>query len=1296
MKHIVHNLKKLNTLLLLLALMGVSEIGWGQYSVNFDGTSDATHATDYGFTNHSLSGITWTGVQAIIPTSPLADWYNGIRSARLRGYSTSHMTMTSNKSNGIGTISFNYRRYGTDAQVTWRVDYSTNNGSTWSQVGSNFTAPANNDIQLFSETINVSGDVRIRIIHVSGGNTSTNRRLNIDDLLITDYSASTPTITVTPSSLSSFTYVQGSGPSTEQTFTVSGSNLTADISIAASTNYEISKSSGTGYTTPLTFAQTSGSVAEQTVYVRLKAGLSVGNYNNENITATSTGATNKTVTCSGSVSAPPAPNLAITGSTNHGSVCPNSSASLITYTITNNGNLAAEGISVISSDAQFVVSNLSSTTIAVGGTATYNVTFTPSSAGAKTATITVSSSTSGSNSPTSSLSGTGLSSVTAAVATSAATSITVSTATLNGNLTTLGVCPATNEKGLVYSQTSVNSNPLVDGTGVTKTSVSGLTTGAYLLALSGLNSGTEYSFKAYVYDGTTYTYGSVATFTTVVAAPVAISATSIGATGFTANWESVQGASSYRLDVANSASFTSNFLAITDDFENNNLSNWSNINDWVTSNSAPLNGTYSLKNNISGSAGSSYIYAQPEGINLNAGNTVWQFNIRPGFDPSTNNKAWFYLTANATNLTGSSTIDGYVVGVNYSGSDDYLKIWKVTNNAVDGLPVVSSNYLVSQNVTVGVEVTRSSEGLWTLRYKSGGGFSDMITAGTGTDNTYTFSNYCGLVFVYTSSNAGLLRFDNFSISASSSSILTSYDNLETTSVFQAVTNLSPELSYYYRVRAVGANSTSANSNVITVTTGANKVSTSAGDWNSITWNPAGVPVSKDDVTINHAVTLAGQANCHNLTIGTGGSLTVNSGGSLLPTGTATGTVTLERNVGEATWTDPADGWHLLSSPVTSQAISPAFTELNASDYDFYAWDEDANMWLNQKESGNEITAFSPGKGYLVSYKNGGTKSFSGTLNVADQSVSLTKKENNTTRGYNLIGNPFSSAIIWGTGWTLGNVGAVAYVWNESAKDYISRSAGDPIPAMNGFMVYLSSGTSQQLTIPASARQHNGQAWFKSSGDRIVLHAIDKSNNSYKENIIRFKADATENFDLAFDGYYLQGYAPKFYSVSNNEYFSVNTLPEVTESLIIPLGFEKTDAEEFAIEMKESIPGAIIYLTDKKTNTVTNLTQNPVYSFTAAPGDNASRFSLHFASVGLGETPATQPVLAYYHDGALYVNNTQAGAEIMLFGISGQLLKQQTATAGLNTLQAGKLSAGVYVVRVQSAAGTYSSKVIVTR
>ncbi|CAN1551360.1 Autotransporter-associated beta strand repeat [Flavobacteriaceae bacterium] len=120
-----------------------------------------------------------------------------------------------------------------------------------------------------------------------------------------DVTSSTPTITLTPAALTGFTYVFGSGPSTEQTFNASGTNLTADISIVAPTDYEISTGTGGSFAAlnPITLTHSGGTVSSTPIYVRLKAGLSVANYNLENITTTSAGSNNPTVACSGSVTA---------------------------------------------------------------------------------------------------------------------------------------------------------------------------------------------------------------------------------------------------------------------------------------------------------------------------------------------------------------------------------------------------------------------------------------------------------------------------------------------------------------------------------------------------------------------------------------------------------------------------------------------------------------------------------------------------------------------------------------------------------------------------------------------------------------------------------------------------------------------------------------------------------------------------------------------------------------------------------------------------------------------------------
>jgi len=129
---------------------------------------------------------------------------------------------------------------------------------------------------------------------------------NSNEISVTTLTQPTPTITVNPESLTGFSYVFGSGPSSEQSFTISGYDLTADISIDAPENFEISKTSGESFSAedPIVLTQSGGTVSETTIYVRLKAGLSVGDYNNETITVSSTGATSKTVTCSGTVCKP--------------------------------------------------------------------------------------------------------------------------------------------------------------------------------------------------------------------------------------------------------------------------------------------------------------------------------------------------------------------------------------------------------------------------------------------------------------------------------------------------------------------------------------------------------------------------------------------------------------------------------------------------------------------------------------------------------------------------------------------------------------------------------------------------------------------------------------------------------------------------------------------------------------------------------------------------------------------------------------------------------------------------------
>ncbi len=82
-------------------------------------------------------------------------------------------------------------------------------------------------------------------------------------------SASTPTITLT-GSLSAFAATLIGSTSAEQSYTVSGSNLTADITITPPSGFEISTGTGESFvsTNPITLSPVDGSVSATTIYVR--------------------------------------------------------------------------------------------------------------------------------------------------------------------------------------------------------------------------------------------------------------------------------------------------------------------------------------------------------------------------------------------------------------------------------------------------------------------------------------------------------------------------------------------------------------------------------------------------------------------------------------------------------------------------------------------------------------------------------------------------------------------------------------------------------------------------------------------------------------------------------------------------------------------------------------------------------------------------------------------------------------------------------------------------------------------
>ncbi len=497
-------------------------------------------------------------------------------------------------------------------------------------------------------------------------------------------------------------------------------------------------------------------------------------------------------------------------------------------------------------------------------------------------------------------------------------------------------------------------------------------------------------------------------------------------------------------------------------------------------------------------------------------------------------------------------------------------------------------------------------------------------------------------------------------------------------------------------------------------------------YNIVVNNSTGVSSNCGLVTINNTLTISNTPG--KFIVPAGNFLTVN--GSISNTAGVSGLIlqcdpggnaslihpnsgvdaTVERYIVAAEWSGWNFGWHFLSSPVTAQPINGTWTPSgDYNDYDFYAWDEPTATWVNFKNTAtapffsviNPGTNFVVGRGYNVAYEQDDTKEFKGALNASNVTKSgLTMSS--LYYSWNLLGNPYPCALQWLTGWTTSNVGGVCQVWSDASLDYVALSEGEIIPAMNGFMVEATS-TGASLTIPTSARIHDDTytPWYKNTltANTVKLTAWAEDRKTAKQSSILLNPASTVGFDNQFDGHYLGGFGPKFYSLAGDDQLSVNSLPELNSNVTVPFAFTKNTASNFTIEMdtKDMIPDLTVYLTDNKTGIKTNLTQNPVYSFSSVEGDDINRFVLNFvSSTGINPETANDAVEVYVSNNKLYINqSTMQSGKINLFSLSGQMISTYNLEASLSqSLSLPTLAPGVYLVNIRTNLGTYTRKVMI--
>lgn len=499
-----------------------------------------------------------------------------------------------------------------------------------------------------------------------------------------------------------------------------------------------------------------------------------------------------------------------------------------------------------------------------------------------------------------------------------------------------------------------------------------------------------------------------------------------------------------------------------------------------------------------------------------------------------------------------------------------------------------------------------------------------------------------------------------------------------------------------------------------------------GNWNANSVPAADVKVKIPSGLSNYPV-ISSDVTCGDLTIASGASLTINptydlsvngvltnkagtSGLQIKSDATGTGSVihntididaTFERYINIADNGDEADwqnGWHFISAPVSAQPIDPAFT---GAPYDFFCWYEADNLWVNYKNTtiepswntANGSTNFTVGKGYMSAYNYSSTKEFTGKLNVEDVNISglAITGSSQTYRSWHLLGNPFASALNWdgSAAWNLSNIGGVAKIWNENNQSYsdLSSSPASEIPATNGFFVQVLSADGS-LTMPAVKRVHSAVPFYKKSLLGLHLKVINLTEGNSQESRLIVNPDAAMTFDTRYDCEFLAGYAPQFYSISENQFLSTNSIPELNTDTEILFGFVKNEGEDYKMLATglDLFPLDVV-LEDLKTGVVWNFNQNPQYSFKSLEGDASERFKLRFVT---REKPE-QKLSIYVENQILHLVNTDGAYNVEIYSMNGQnLFSLHTSQTAIPV----KLSSGIYLVKLSAGGNTDVFKVFV--
>ena len=491
-----------------------------------------------------------------------------------------------------------------------------------------------------------------------------------------------------------------------------------------------------------------------------------------------------------------------------------------------------------------------------------------------------------------------------------------------------------------------------------------------------------------------------------------------------------------------------------------------------------------------------------------------------------------------------------------------------------------------------------------------------------------------------------------------------------------------------------------------------------------------------DVVVTAGTTFSCNAsnnNFNSITVQPGGKLTLDdtrtlNAGSLVLESSATGTATfIDNNTGETPPEITATVKQHLTSGRNWYVATPlanATTSALSTAGSILYYNEPTAEWL-EPVSGSTLN---PMRGYIsASTSTTGSISFTGTLNSGGKSIALTRTAGKAKEGFNLVGNPYPSYVSWddatktnldNTIWYRTKNVSNAYVFDTygsvsgiGTNNNGSLAVSGVIPPMQSFWVRVAAGNASGLLSFTNAMRSHGSSGNRlkapsasNANQKLVRLQVSNGTNS-DEAILLFNANASDNFDAYDSPKMSNGNAaiPEIYSKAGNEILAINGLKTFEGERHIALGFNTAQNNTFNIKATEIVGFAaqekiVLYDIDKKIeHDLTGLTN---YEFSSSATNTLSRFELIFKVSGNSTGVNTEidaiarfvrndnTHIALHCDG--HINSDDC---ITIYNTAGMALANKLIRSSITEMHV-PYPAGVYIVQARLSNQTITQKITI--